>query len=164
MPLFVKDYPMNYMLAYITRLISIQMEQFQTMSESCLKFTLLWEFEPRHEISNNVVCATGSLIKVFASRLNIIWLLSYWPNSTWSFKLERRLQRLVWVYSCKYTTLLEVTCHGSFIQLNIFPFDLVHFMFFWLNGMCIDVININSIFVFFVDFNNIFQFIFRYTL
>ena len=45
--------------------------------------------------SNNVVCATSkvsdqpahtrSLIKAFASRLNILWLLSYCPNSIWSF-------------------------------------------------------------------------------
>ena len=43
--------------------------------------------EPRHEISNNVVCATSkgsdqhvrmrSLIRAFASRLNVLWLLSY---------------------------------------------------------------------------------------
>ena len=43
--------------------------------------------ELRHEISNNVVCAiskssnqpahTQSLIRAFASRLNILWLLSY---------------------------------------------------------------------------------------
>ena len=41
-----------------------------------------WTYEPRHEISNNVVCATSkasdqpahtpSLIRAFASRLNII--------------------------------------------------------------------------------------------
>ena len=52
-------------------------------------------YEPWHEISNNVVCATSncsdqpahtrSLIRAFASRLNIIWLLSYWPNIFWSF-------------------------------------------------------------------------------
>ena len=51
--------------------------------------------EPRHEISNNVVCATSkdsdqpahkrSLIRAFVSRLNILWLLSYWPNIIWSF-------------------------------------------------------------------------------
>ena len=51
--------------------------------------------EPWHEISNNVVCATSkgsdllvhihSLIRAFASRLNIQWILSYWPNSIWSF-------------------------------------------------------------------------------
>ena len=44
--------------------------------------------EQRHEISNNVVCATTkgsdqpahtrSLIKAFFSRLNILWPLSYW--------------------------------------------------------------------------------------
>ena len=43
--------------------------------------------EPVHEISNNVVCATSkasdqpahtrSLIRAFASRLSILWLLSY---------------------------------------------------------------------------------------
>ena len=52
-------------------------------------------FEPWHEISNNVVCATSkgsdqpahtrSLIRAFASRLSIICLLSYWLNTFWSF-------------------------------------------------------------------------------
>ena len=51
--------------------------------------------EPVHEISNNVVCATNkasdqpahtrSLIRAFASRLSILWLLSYWMNIIWSF-------------------------------------------------------------------------------
>ena len=51
--------------------------------------------EPRHEISNNVVYATSkasdqpahmrSLIRAFASRLNILWLLSYCLNIIWSF-------------------------------------------------------------------------------
>ena len=44
-------------------------------------------FEPRHDISNNVVCATSkdsdqpahtrSLIRAFASQLNILLVLSY---------------------------------------------------------------------------------------
>ena len=44
-------------------------------------------FEPRHEISNNAACATSkasdqpaytrSLIRAFASRLNILLVLSY---------------------------------------------------------------------------------------
>ena len=52
-------------------------------------------YEPQHEISNNVVCVTSkdsdqpahthSLIGAFASRLTILLLLSYWPNSIWSF-------------------------------------------------------------------------------
>ena len=49
-----------------------------------------------HEISNNVLCGTSkasdqsahmrSLIRTFASRLTILWLLSYWLNTIWSFK------------------------------------------------------------------------------
>ena len=52
-------------------------------------------FEPVHEISNNVVCATSkasdqpahtrSLIRAFACRLSILWLLIYWLNTIWSF-------------------------------------------------------------------------------
>ena len=52
-------------------------------------------FEPQHEISNNVVCATSkasdqpahthSLIRAFASRLNILGMLSYRLNIIWSF-------------------------------------------------------------------------------
>ena len=51
-------------------------------------------YEPRHEFSNNVVCAsskgsdqpvhTCSLIRAFASCLSILWLVSYWLNSIWS--------------------------------------------------------------------------------
>ena len=52
-------------------------------------------YAPRHEISNNVVCATNkasdqpahtrSLIRAFARRFNILWLLSYWLNIIWDF-------------------------------------------------------------------------------
>ena len=52
-------------------------------------------FEPWHGISNNVVCATSkasdqpahtySLIRAFASRLNILWVISYWLNTIWNF-------------------------------------------------------------------------------
>ena len=53
------------------------------------------KIEPVHDISNYVVCATSkasdqlahtrSLIRAFASRLSILWLLSYWLNTIWSF-------------------------------------------------------------------------------
>ena len=76
--------------------------------------------EPWHEITNNVVSATckGSdqpahtrrLIRVFACRLIIIWVLSYWSNLISFSKLNRRLHRFVWVYTCQNGTLLEITC------------------------------------------------------
>ena len=47
-------------------------------------------FEPQQEISNNNVCATSKasdqsahtrcLIRAIASRLNILWVLSFWLN------------------------------------------------------------------------------------
>ena len=55
--------------------------------------------ELRHEISNNVVCATSkasaqsaytcSLIRAFASRLNILWVLNYWLNIVWSLLAKK---------------------------------------------------------------------------
>ena len=32
-------------------------------------------------------------------------------------KLKMRMHRLVWVYTCQNATLLEITCHGSFIGI-----------------------------------------------
>ena len=56
--------------------------------------------EPWHGISNNVVCAaskasdqpahTCSLIRAFASRLNIFWVFSYWLNIIWSFYAQTK--------------------------------------------------------------------------
>ena len=61
--------------------------------------TKIIKVEPWHEISNNVACATSkgsdlpahmhSLIRAFASHLNILWLLSYWLNIIWSFKFQK---------------------------------------------------------------------------
>ena len=60
-----------------------------------LKYNFIHTYEPQHETSNNVVCATSkfsdqpahtsSLIRAFASRLNILWVLSYLLNIIWSF-------------------------------------------------------------------------------
>ena len=54
------------------------------------KITYTLIYEPRHEISNNVVCATSkssdqpahmrSLIRAFAGCLIILWVFSYWLN------------------------------------------------------------------------------------
>ena len=59
-----------------------------------------FQIELRHEISNTVVFATSkgsdqpahmrSLIRAFASRLNILWLLGYWPNIIWSFYVQKQ--------------------------------------------------------------------------
>ena len=91
---------------------------------ACLKYKCRTIIERQHVISNNVVCATSkgsdqpahtrSLIRAFASRLNILWVLSNDWTSFGVSKLKRRLHRLAWVYTCQNTTLLEITCHGSY--------------------------------------------------
>ena len=65
------------------------MDEFETWN-----FCTYFIIERRHEISNNVVCATSkasdqpahtrSLIWEFAS-LNILRVLSYWQNIIWGF-------------------------------------------------------------------------------
>ena len=76
--------------------------------------------EPQYEISNNVVSATSkasdqpahmrSLIRAFASCLNILWLLSYWPTIILKFLSLKEASQ---AYTCQNTTLLEITCHRS---------------------------------------------------
>ena len=77
-------------------------------------------YGPWHMFSNNVVCATSkgsdqpahtrSLIRAFASRLNILGDRTSFGVS----KLTRKLHRLVWIYTCQNATLLEITFHSSY--------------------------------------------------
>ena len=83
-------------------------------------------FEPRHDISNNVVCATSkasdppahtrSLIRAFASSLNILLT----EHHLKFLSSKGGLHRLVCVYTCQNGTLLEITCRGSYHNLSIF--------------------------------------------
>ena len=107
--------------------ISLQNWEFSTVK---IRSRVSITYEPQHEISNNVVWLTSkgsdqpvhkhSLIGAFASRLNILWILSYWLNIFGVSKLKRRLHRLVWVYSCQNATLLEITCHGSYVDFSLY--------------------------------------------
>ena len=94
---------------------------------SCSLLFVNW-FEPWHEISNNVVCATSKgsdqpahtrrLIRAFTCRSNILWVLSYWLTLFEVSKPKRGLHRLVWVYTCQNATLFEITCRGSINDLH----------------------------------------------
>ena len=108
--------------------------------------------EPRHEISNNVVFETSkasdqpahvhSLIRAYDSRLNILWILSYWSDIFGVSKLKRRLDRLVWIYTLQNTTLLEITCRGSIINFELtrvlFPWNFWNVILSIKNGVCRD--------------------------
>ena len=57
---------------------------------------------------------------VWPEPLLVAWIFYYSYATNWtSFgvsKLKRRLHRLVWVYTCENTTLLEITWRGSLIK------------------------------------------------
>ena len=107
--------------------------------------------EPRHEISNNVVYATSkgsdqpahthSLIRAFAGCLNILWLLSYWQTSFGVSKLQRWLHRLVWVYTCQNTTLLQLKL---FWPLSCWMFYVLHSSPIFIPLTCKHVFSIKS--------------------
>ena len=106
---------------------------------NCFKIIWIWSYvhisidlinriyEPVHEISNNVVCATSkgsdqpahtrSLFRALADHLN---QASDWTAFGVS-KLKRRLQKLVWVNTCQNATLLEITCRGLYMEYQIDP-------------------------------------------
>ena len=79
-------------------------------------------FEPVHEIFNNVPPAKPQINlliwAVWSEPLLVAWIwYDYKAADLTPFgipKLQRRLHRLVWVYTCQNATSLEITCHGSF--------------------------------------------------
>ena len=103
----------------------------------------IFRYEPQNEISNNVVCATSKASDqpahsaVWSEPLLVAWIFYDCLATDWtSFgvsKLKRRLHRLVWVYTCKNTTLLEITCHGSYSRKSCFmaPLTCLHQLNFW---------------------------------
>ena len=100
LPLYFVHYRWRHLKKKLFRLVNMAFMNAKK-SDPSWDLTSTMQFEPRHEISNNVVCATNkgsdqpaqtrSVIRTFASRLNMLWLSSYCPNIIWSF------YRLVWV-------------------------------------------------------------------
>ena len=79
---------MYLVTTYIPVVSRLKLYKFDGLLVTAYQLPLGWGVvDPRHEISNNVVCATSKasdkpahmpiLIRAFAHRLNILWLLSY---------------------------------------------------------------------------------------
>ena len=92
-------------------------------------------YEPRHEISNNVVCATckgsdqpvhmHSLIRAFASHLN---------NLTVKLLTNHHLECLGLIggytdSSCQNTTLLKITCWAQLLSKSYIYSNTIFFFF-----------------------------------
>ena len=77
----------------------------------CMRFPTMWYVRPAKPQISLRKCA------VWSEPLLVAWVFYDCYASDWApfvvAKLKRRLQRLVWVYTCQNVTLLEITCTGS---------------------------------------------------
>ena len=85
------------------------------MSQS-MRFPTIWYMRPaKPQISLRIRA-------VWSEPLLVAWIFyDYQATGRTLFgvsKLERRLHRLVLVYTCQNATLLDITCHGSIINLT----------------------------------------------
>ena len=123
-------------------------------------------YELRHGISNNMVCATSkgsdqpahmrSLIRAFASRFRIPWLLSYWWNTIWSFLalkvsyrglsesthvkchiVRNHMPRLNYILTLISCWIFPVLLHSSplFYSINLQDFSYRHVTAFSKSGI-----------------------------
>ena len=49
--------------------------------------------------------------------------------------LNRRLHRLVWVYTCQNGTLLEISCHSSYVIITEISCEMVHMMWVLISSV-----------------------------
>ena len=82
----------------------------------CMRFPTMWYVRPaKSQISLR--------IRAFWSEPLLVAWICYdcWATDWTAFgvsKLKRRLHRLVWVYTCQNVKLLEIMCHGSYINIS----------------------------------------------
>ena len=79
-----------------------------------MRFPTMWYVRPaKPKISLRIRA-------VWSEPLLVAWVFYDCLATDWtSFgvsKLQKRLHRLVWVYTCQNATLLEITCHGSLMK------------------------------------------------
>ena len=82
-----------------------------TYLSQCMRFLTMWYVRPaKPQISLRIRA-------VWSEPLLIAWVFNDCKATDWTpfgvSKLKRRLQRLVWVYTCQNATLLEIPCHGT---------------------------------------------------
>ena len=84
-----------------------------------MRFPTMWYVRPaKPQISLRIRA-------VWSEPLLVAWIFyECWATDWTPFgvsKLKRRLQRLIWVYTCQNVTLSEITCHGSFYIYSYLP-------------------------------------------
>ena len=104
-----------------------------------MRFPTMWYAQPaKPQISLRIRAD-------WSEPLLVAWMFYYCRATDWtSFgvsKLIRRLHRLVWVITCQKATLLEITCHGSYMNSPHFPLKyiwwaaLIFLLYQYMNGL-----------------------------
>ena len=114
--------------------MTIQVRPWSHFIQDKLEFSTYLPWGKYNKYIKNMSCGMRFLKMWYMrpARLQVsLHIRAVWPEPllvTWIFydcqatdrtsfevsKLNRRLHRLVWVYTCQNATLLEITCHGSY--------------------------------------------------
>ena len=93
------------------------LETFHWNMSRGMRFPTMWYVRPSKAQTSLHICADWS------EPLLVAWIFYDSLATDWtSFRVskpKRRLHRLVWVYIWQNTTLLEITCHGSYSIANL---------------------------------------------
>ena len=83
----------------------------------CMRFPTIWYVRPAKPQISLRICA------VWSEPLLVAWVFYDCEATDWTpfgvSKLNRRLHRLVWVYTYQNATLFEITCTSSIISMYI---------------------------------------------
>ena len=89
---------------------NVSLTYFAQLSRN-MRFRTMWYARPTKAQTSLRICA------VWSEPLLLAWILYDCLATEWTqfgvSKLKGKQHRLVWVYTCQNTTLLEITCCGS---------------------------------------------------
>ena len=96
-----------------------------------MRFPTIWYVRPAKAQISLLLRA------VWSEPLLVAWIFYECKAAGWtSFgvsKLKRKLPRLVCVYICQNATLLEITCHGSFVHFSLYHHLFIIFTVLFLS-------------------------------
>ena len=131
-----------YILSFCTQLCyGCHYTTILNMSRN-MRFPTMWYVRPAKPQFSLHICTVWSV------PLLVAWIFYGFKATDWtSFgvaKLKRRLHRLVWVSTCQNATLLEITCHGSYVN----HFWYIHFYTWHYINPSHDILWLNIFFLF----------------
>ena len=115
----------TFLVNTVVRLVNTLMWYFAWVALGKLEWVMIWAVT--WDFQQCGMCDQQRLrpaCAVWLEPLHVAWIFNDCLAFDWTpfgfSKLKRRLYRLVWIYTCQNTTLLEITCHGSFVPVGVY--------------------------------------------